>query len=77
MSKTKKKWKLEGYDTFSSESYSLDGEYNSEAEARAAAKKRLAHLEKTQPSSESGGQGFCGIQDRVYIVAPDGTKSRA
>ena len=37
--------------------------------------KRLADLERTQPAASSGGQAPGGIQDRVYIVHPDGRKS--
>lgn len=68
------KWRLEGYDTFEGEGYSLPGTYDTEAEAEAAARARLADLEKMQPSATSGGQGFGGIQDRVYIVGPAGTR---
>lgn len=68
------KWRLEGYDTFDSEYYSLEGEYDDEAGAILAAKARLARLEISQPSSTSGGQA--GIQDRVYIVSPDGSRRR-
>ena len=67
-------WKLQGYDTFSREDYPLPGEYETEDEALAAAHERLEHLEKTQPSRTSGGQG--GIQDQVYVVRPDGTMFR-
>ncbi len=70
----KKDWKLEGVDTFANESYPLGGEYPNEAAAVEAAKERLEELEKTQPTSQSGGQK--GIQDQVYIVRPDGTKYR-
>jgi hypothetical protein len=83
-------WKLEGYDTFDGESYPLgdvklasgatiDGmqpSYPSYEAARADALKRLAHLERTQPTASSGGQGFGGIQDRVYIIHPDGRRER-
>lgn len=83
-------YRLEGYDTFSNESYPLgditneagetiDGmqpDYPTRDAAIADARKRLAHLEQTQPSSSSGGQGSGGIQDRVYIVHPDGHKER-
>jgi hypothetical protein len=65
-------WKIEGYDTFSCESYALGGNYASGAAAEIAAWKRLRELEITQPHVNSGGQG--GIQDRVYIICPDGTK---
>lgn len=68
------KWKIEGYDTFDCTYHSLEGEYDSEEQARDAARSRLVHLEKTQPNSSSGGQA--GIQDRVYIVSPDGTRQR-
>jgi hypothetical protein len=69
-------WRLEGYDTFEGASYPLKGEYSDEKAARGAAQERLAELERTQPSSSSGGQGDLGIQDRVYIVRPDGSKYR-
>lgn len=69
-------WSLEGFDTFSREAYYIEGRYATEAEAEEAARRRLAHLEETQPSKTSGGQGPSGIQDRVYIVAPDGSARR-
>jgi hypothetical protein len=74
-------WRLEGYDTFSSESYPLGNLgrvdpykpfYGSYEDALAAARNRLAELDKTQPSA--GGQG--GIQDQVRIVHPDGRRER-
>ncbi len=68
------KWKLEGYDTFSREDYPLPGEYDTEDAAITAAKKHLEHIERTQPSKSSGGQD--GMQDRVYLIRPDGTKFR-
>lgn len=68
------KWKLQGYDTFAGEDYPLKGEFATEAEAIEAAKARLAELERDQPSASSGGQD--GIQDRVYIIRPDGTSFR-
>lgn len=68
------KWKLEGYDAFSREDYPLPGEYDTEDAAITAAKKRLEDLERTQPSESSGGQD--GLQDRVYLIRPDGTKFR-
>lgn len=83
-------WQLEGYDTFAGESYPLgtimlasgrtiDGlqpSYPSYAEARAGALKRLAELEREQPSASSGGQGSMGIQDHVYIIHPGGRRER-
>ena len=67
---------LEGYDTFAGESYYLAGPFFSEAAATRAAKKRLKKLEIEKPSRNSGGQQPAGIQDRVYIVKPDGVKYR-
>jgi hypothetical protein len=75
----KKQWKIEGYDTFEGGPdafYSLPGEFDDEPAAQAAAREQLAELEKTQPTSQSGGQSEQGIQDRVYIVRPDETKYR-
>ncbi len=67
-------WRIEGFDTFSSEEYFIPGDYSSEADALAAAKAYLDKLELTQPTSSSGGQN--GIQDRVFVVRPDGSKFR-
>jgi len=75
-------WRLEGYDTFSDEPYPLDGKYGDGCQpsypgrdaALADAFKRLRELERTQPSSSSGGQS--GIQDRVYLIHPDGHRER-
>ncbi len=68
-------FKLLGYDTFSDEWYDLD-EFKTEAEAQTAGRERLEDLEKTQPSHQSGGQAPQGIQDRVFIQRPDGSKYR-
>jgi hypothetical protein len=73
------KWRLEGYDTFEGGSnayYPIEGEYGSEGGAEQAARDRLIELEATQPSESSGGQRSTGIQDRVYIVSPDGKRRR-
>lgn len=67
-------WKLEGYDTFDDSEYPLEGAYATEDLARIAASERLKELDKTQPSA--GGQDEFGIQDQVFIVAPDGSKYR-
>ena len=69
-------WRLRRWDEFEGKYYSLPGSYPTEEAAQQAARERLAELEKTQPSSKSGGQGFFGIQDRVYIVRPDGSQYR-
>ncbi len=74
-----RKWWLEGYDTFEGGPdafYPLGGEYDLEVAAIKAARAALRELEKTQPSSSSGGQDTFGIQDRVYIVSPDGKRTR-
>ena len=68
------KWKLQGHDTFSNEGYPLEGEFDSESDAITAARVRLADLEITQPSVDSGGQN--GIQDQVQVIRPDGTVFR-
>jgi hypothetical protein len=72
----KGKWKIVGYDTFSSEFYSLDGEFKSEKAAEKAARARLALLEERQPTASSGGQGEFGIQDQVFIETPGGRRYR-
>jgi hypothetical protein len=69
-------WQLAGYDVFSSEDYNLDGEYTTQELAETAARNRLAELEVRQPSASSNGQGSFGIQDRVYVIRPDGTRYR-
>jgi hypothetical protein len=71
-----KVWTLRGYDTFEGEYYDLPGEYASEEAARTAGQARLQHLEVTQPSEHSGGQGPLGIQDRVYLVFPGRRQER-
>jgi hypothetical protein len=68
------KWTLQGYDTFAHESYPLDGEFDTEEAAIAAARAYLDELEQAQPSLSSGGQS--GIQDGVYVIRPDGTGFR-
>ena len=69
-------WKLQGRDTFAHDDYDLDGEFDSEDEAIAAAKVRLDNLERSQPTASSGGQHGIGIQDHVYVIRPDGTRFR-
>jgi hypothetical protein len=66
-------WMLQGYDTFAGDRYHLAGPFFSERAARRAAKRELRKIEKMQPTESSGGQGPSGIQDRVYIVRPDGS----
>lgn len=71
-----KKWTLEGLDRFDGGFYPIFGEHDTEGEALEAAKVELAEIERLQPSSSSGGQGPDGIQDRIYIVRPNGSKYR-
>ena len=71
------KWRLVGYDTFEGGRdgyYPIEGEYDSEEQAKRAAREQLEHLEKTQPSKSSGGQS--GVQDQVFIERPDGSGYR-
>ena len=70
------KWKLEAWDVFDAGNYSIPGSYDTEEQAIEAAKIELQELEKLQPTESSGGQSETGVQDRVYIVRPDGTKYR-
>jgi hypothetical protein len=67
----KRGWNLRGWDTFAGESH-LVGRYFTEAGARRAAKRYLRQLEKGQPAAISG-----PIQDKVYIVRPDGSEFQA
>ena len=72
-------WGVEGYDTFEGGSdafYRVKDGLASEEEAQVAAAAYMTELERHQPSSSSGGQGPMGIQDRVYIVRPNGSKYR-
>lgn len=79
----KEVFRLEGYDTFEAGSthgdhpfYPIEGEYDTLAQVERAGRRKLAELEKDQPTESSGGQGVNGIQDRVFIVYPDGSKVR-
>ncbi len=73
---TKNKWKLEGWDVFDAGNYAIEGEYDTEEQVIEAAKLRLLENEKDQPTETSGGQSDRGVQDRVFIVRPDGSKYR-
>jgi hypothetical protein len=71
-----------GYDAFDGEDYPLGDPLGTPARfgdrdaALEFGRRRLEDLERTQPSSGSGGQGFGGIQDRVYVLHPDGRRER-
>jgi len=68
-------WRIVGLDTFASAPYPVRRCFT-EAGARRAARRHLLRLEKDQPSDVSGGQAEGGIQDRVFIVRPDGSSYR-
>lgn len=70
------KWCLEGFSVVENRPYPLRGECDNEADALDAARLRLAHLERFQPTESSGGQDDDGIQDRIFIVRPDGSRYR-
>ena len=72
----KNEWKLVGFDAFEGEYYLLVGDYSSELEARQAGVLRFRLLNETQPPEQSGGQCDLGIQDRIFIKRPDGSKYR-
>ena len=75
----KTSWSVEGYDTFEGGSeafYTVSSHHETLAQAETSAKKFLEELEATQPRESSGGQSREGIQDRVYIVHPNGHKTR-
>lgn len=69
-------WKLEGYDAFDEEYYPIEGKWPTEAEAQEAARTKLREIEALQPTENSGGQTDWGLQDRIFIVRPDGTMYR-
>lgn len=69
-------WKISGKDAMDGQTYPLPGEWESEEDARSGALMRLMELEKSQPTESSGGQSPMGIQDRVYIHRPDGSRYR-
>ncbi|HZE99528.1 MAG TPA: hypothetical protein VE981_21160 [Planctomycetota bacterium] len=70
-----KSWALIGFDTLANEWYEVSF-FEREAEAARAGLMQLQEIEKTQPTVTSGGQADYGIQDRVYIQRPDGTRYR-
>lgn len=65
-------WTLKGHDTFEGTDYPLPGRFLDEGAAMRAAQKHCREVERSQPSRQSGGQRFGGIQDRIYVVHPSG-----
>lgn len=68
------KWTLRGLDPFDNSYYALEGSFSIREDAEKAAQDHLKFLEMIQPSSDSGGQK--GMQDRVFIVSPEGIETR-
>lgn len=68
-------WKLCGRDTFALEDYHISN-FATEELALQAARSYLDNLERRQPTATSGGQAAGGIQDRLYIIGPDGAGYR-
>ena len=62
-------WQLVVFDGFCGEAYPLS-RHADEAECRKAARAYMRYSELKQPSEHSAGQQ--GIQDRVFVVGPDG-----
>lgn len=62
-------WQLVVFDAFCGAAYP-HSRHASEAECRKAARAYLREIELKQPSEQSGGQQ--GIQDRVFVVGPEG-----
>lgn len=67
-------WRIIGRDALDWDFYPLPGTYPNRKEAEQAARERLCYLEAHQPTATSGGQS--GIQDRVFVMRPDGTSYR-
>lgn len=67
-------WHIDGYDTFEGAEYPVASNIETIEDAELLARALRRRIEEAQPSATSGGQAFGGIQDRVYIVNPDGSK---
>ena len=72
-----------GLDTFDGGSYPISNgpdwkpiECETEEEILVHAKAQMDSLKKLQPDSSSGGQDFGGIQDRIFVLRPDGSSYR-
>jgi hypothetical protein len=69
-------WGVDGCDTFEGRDYLITTGLASEDEALTAASAYMTELDRRQPPEHSGGQDALGIQDRVFIVRPDGSRYR-
>jgi hypothetical protein len=71
-------WGVDGYDTFEGGDayYPVSTGLSSEDEALTTASAYMTELDQRQPPQQSGGQDAMGIQDRVFIVRPDGSRYR-
>jgi hypothetical protein len=72
----RRQWRLRGFDAFAGDFYPVGRTYWTEKGAQRAARRLLREIEAMQPSATSGGQEPGAIQDRVYIVRPDGAAYR-
>lgn len=63
-------WHIDGYDTFEGAVYPLASDIECLGVAELLTKAARRSIEQTQPTSSSGGLGFGGIQDRVYVIHP-------
>lgn len=70
------KWTLEGYDAFNCLEYPLEGEFDTFKAAKDAAREVLAELTEKRAKMLPPGADIPGAHDWVYVVHPDGTKSR-
>lgn len=73
----KETWSVEGYDTFEGGPdayYTVKDGLGSEADALIVAANYMTELQRRQPTATSGGQGPYGLQDRVFIVRPNGSR---
>jgi hypothetical protein len=66
---------MDGFDT-DAEPYRFAGPYSTEEAALAEADTYFEYLENDCPPDASDGCTFTGIQDRLYLVTPDGQRRR-
>ena len=64
------------FNTYAGDWDPLPGCYLTEKAARQAASLQVQRLAILQPAATSGGQSPEGIQDRVYVPGPDGSRYR-
>lgn len=64
-------WKLRGFDTFSSELYTLPENYANEDQVLLAAGRMLSEMRRNQPDMADD-----ELEDLIFIVRPDGSNYR-